>query len=78
VLGLFWGYSSALELGGPFLSESNPIDPNNAEVYIMNGNASLEGVRAGNGSKIALLYIMPELFSAGVLIWLLYITRHLK
>ncbi|KAF4635843.1 hypothetical protein G7Y89_g2258 [Cudoniella acicularis] len=43
-LGLFWGYSSALEIGGPFLSEINPIDPNNVEVYIVNGNASLEGI----------------------------------
>jgi hypothetical protein len=77
-LGLFWGYSSALEVGGPLLSEINPIDPNNAEVYIANGNASLEGVRIGNGSKIALLYIIPEFFPAGLLIWLLYRTRHLK
>lgn len=77
-LGLFWGYGSILQTGGPFLTGINPIDPNNVEVYIMNGNASLEGVRVGNGSRIALLYIIPELFSAGLLTWLLYRTRHLK
>jgi hypothetical protein len=77
-LGLFWGYSSILALGGPFLSQITPIDPNNTEVYIINGNASLEGVRVGSGSRISLLYVIPEIFSAGLLIWLLYITRHLS
>lgn len=77
-LGLFWGYASVLQVGGPFLSEINPIDPDNVEVYIINGNASLEGVRVGSGNRIALLYIIPEVIAAGLLMWLLYGTRHLK
>jgi hypothetical protein len=77
-LGLFWGYSSMLQIGGPIGSQSTPINPNDSEVYIVNGNASLEGVRVGSGSRIALLYILPEVFAAGLLIWLLFITRHLE
>ncbi|KAN0099208.1 hypothetical protein V8E51_012983 [Hyaloscypha variabilis] len=77
-LGLFWGYSSMLQIGGPIGSQSTPINPNDSEVYIVNGNASLEGVRVGSGSRIALLYILPEVFAAGLLIRLLFITRHLE
>lgn len=77
-LGLFWGYWQIFEVGGPVLEGLDPVNPDNIEVFIMNGNVSIEGVRAGSGSRIALLYIIPEVFCAGLLIWLLYSTRHLK
>ena len=77
-LGLFWGYWSEFRIGGPTLWGTNPIDSDTVGIDILNGNASLEGVRAGSGSKIALLYVIPELFSAGLLIWLLYCARDLK
>lgn len=77
-LGLFWGYWQTFQIGGAVLEGLNPLDPDNIGVYIINGNASVEGVRAGTGSRIALLYIIPEVFCAGLLIWLLYCTWHLK
>jgi hypothetical protein len=77
-LGLFWGYWSDFKIGGALLEGLTPINPDNMEVYIMNGKVSLEGVRAGTGSMFTLLYIIPEVFCTGLLIWLLYCTWHVK
>jgi hypothetical protein len=77
-LGLFWGYWQTFQIGGPLLDGLNPIDPDNIDVFIINGNVSIEGVRAGSGSRVALLYIIPEVFCTGLIIWLLYSTWHLK
>ena len=55
-----------LKMDGAMLEGLALINPDNFKVYIMNGKVSLECVRAGTGSMLALLYIIPEGLLHGV------------
>jgi hypothetical protein len=75
-LGFFWG-ATMYAAGLSFESSALPLDPDNSSLDLLNGNASFSGVRVGPGTEIAVLYILPEVFAAWILIWLLYKTRDL-
>lgn len=56
----FWGMWGASLTSS--LLNGEPINPNDTVLYILNGSASIEGVKVGSRNRIALLYILPEVW----------------